>query len=223
MTEDVQLISKTTGAGKLDGMMAEEIIAYTARVSNPSNQANSETAPRLLAYLLDHSHWSPFEMADFTVEITTSRMISPQILRHWSFSFQEFSQRYAALDESGVVIYAARRQDSKNRQNSIDDLTDEVKKEWEDRQIKNWRSAFEHYQWAIDNQIAKECARAVLPLGAKTVLYMKGSVRDWIHYLTLRTENGTQAEHAWIADKIKAVFVDLFPSTAAALGWEQSS
>lgn len=198
---------------------AEEIITFCARVSNPSNQANMDTAPKLLKYLLKNNHWSPFELASLTIQIKTSRGISPQILRHRSFTFQEFSQRYAAVDESGLVTYAARRQDTKNRQNSIDDLSDEIKQEWNDRQLQNWRSSFEHYKWAIDNGIAKECARFVLPLGTATTMYMAGSVRSWIHYIQLRSENGTQMEHKEIAEACKEVFRQQFPIIAEALEW----
>ena len=197
---------------------AEKLIAYCARVSSP-NQENPDYA-KLLAYCIKNNHWSIFELATMVVEIKTSRGISPQILRHRSFSFQEFSQRYAAVDDSGVVIYAARRQDSKNRQNSVDDLSDAIKQEWNDRQMQNWKSSFEHYQWALDNDIAKECARFVLPLECATKMYMQGTVRSWIHYLQLRTGNGTQKEHKDIADEIKKIFVKQFPTIAEALEWK---
>lgn len=177
----------------------EQIIAYCARVSNPNNQNNTETMPKLLKYLQEHKHWSPFEMAHAVLEIETSRGISPQILRHRSFSFQEFSQRYQSVDDSGVVIYAARRQDKKNRQNSIDDLPEEIKREWEGRQLQNWKTSFDHYKWALDNGIAKECARFVLPLGSKTRLYMSGTIRSWMHFLETRTHESTQKEHRDIA------------------------
>lgn len=196
---------------------AEKLMAYCARVSSP-NQEKEEIAG-LLKYCAKHGHWSIFEMANMVVEINTSRGISPQILRHRSFSFQEFSQRYAAVDDSGLVIYAARRQDSKNRQNSIDDLGDDIKIMWEQRQLENWRTSFEHYQWALDNGIAKECARFVLPLGCSTKVYMQGTVRSWIHYIQLRTGNGTQKEHMDLAVDIKKVFVEAFPQTSKALEW----
>ena len=195
----------------------EGLMAYTARVSSP-NQTNTEYAG-LLRYCMKHGHWSVFEMCDLTVEIETSRGISPQILRHRSFAFQEFSQRYAAVDESGVMIYAARRQDTKNRQNSIDDIPKEIQNEWEQRQLENWKSCFEHYKWALDNGIAKECARFVLPLGTRTKMYMKGSIRSWIHYIDLRSSNGTQKEHMDIANAIKEVFCRKFPVIAEAKGW----
>lgn len=208
----VELVSVTPSA--------EEVITYCARVSNPANQAKVETAPRLLKYLIDHEHWSPFELASMTLQIKTSRGISPQILRHRSFTFQEFSQRYAAVEQGGLVLYAARRQDNKNRQNSIDDLSQEVKDEWEQRQLQNWKSSFEHYTWALNAGIAKECARFVLPLGTATTMYMAGTVRSWIHYIQLRTANGTQAEHKEIAEAAKSVFKAQFPSIAEALGWK---
>lgn len=192
-------------------------MAYCARVSS-SNQENPDYAG-LLRYCIKNKHWSVFELADMVLEISTSRGISPQILRHRSFTFQEFSQRYASLDDSGVVIYAARRQDTKNRQNSIDDLSEEVKKEWEERQQINWQCAFEHYTWALDQGIAKECARFVLPLGCQTRLYMHGNVRNWIHYIDLRSANGTQAEHMEIAQQAKEIFKEQFPTIAEALDW----
>jgi thymidylate synthase (FAD) len=196
---------------------AEKIIAYCARVSSP-HQDNPENA-KLLAYCIKHGHWSVFEMSNMVIEVKTSRAISAQILRHRSFSFQEFSQRYAAVDNSGIVVYAARRQDTKNRQNSIDDLSDAIKAEWEQRQLDNWKSSFEHYKWALDNGIAKECARFVLPLGCSTKVYMQGTVRSWIHYLQLRGDNGTQREHMDIANEIRDIFIEQFPTIAEALGW----
>jgi thymidylate synthase (FAD) len=196
---------------------AEKLIAYCARVSSP-NQENPNIAG-LLKYCIRNQHWSVFEMASMTLELTTSRGISPQILRHRSFTFQEFSQRYASVDESGIQIYAARRQDDKNRQNSIDDLTDEVKAEWEARQNENWKRSFEHYQWALDNDIAKECARFILPLGCTTKMYMQGTIRSWIHYIELRSAHGTQKEHMDIANECKKIFVEQYPVIGEALGW----
>lgn len=209
--ELVEMVSVTPGA--------QEVITYCARVSNPNNQLNFNNSSKLISYLIKHKHWSPFEMASMTLQIKTSRGIAPQILRHRSFTFQEFSQRYAAVDESGLTIYAARRQDDKNRQNSIDDLSDAIKQEWEDRQRENWKQSFEHYKWALDNGIAKECARFVLPLGCNTTLYMSGTVRSWIHYIELRAANGTQQEHMDIAIACKEVFKKELPDIAAALGW----
>lgn len=196
---------------------AEKLIAYCARVSSP-NQENSNIAG-LLKYCIKNQHWSVFEMGNMVVEIETSRGISPQILRHRSFTFQEFSQRYAAVDLSGVCIYAARRQDDKNRQNSVDDLSDEIKAEWTHRQLDNWKSSFEHYKWALDNGIAKECARFVLPLGCSTRMYMQGTIRSWIHYIELRSAHGTQKEHMDIANDIKKIFVEQYPTISEALGW----
>jgi thymidylate synthase (FAD) len=191
-----------------------------ARVSNPNNQDNLKTAPKLLKYLIDNKHWSPFEMLSLTVEINTSRGISPQILRHRSFSFQEFSQRYQSVDSSGVVLYAARRQDDKNRQNSVNDLDQDIRDEWELRQLENWRTSFEHYKWALDNKIAKECARFVLPLGTSTKMYMSGTLRSWIHYIQVRDfGTGTQVEHSEIVAQIKQSLIPLFPNTSEALGW----
>lgn len=209
--KEVELLSCTPGA--------EQVIVYCARVSAPNNQLKFDTSAKLIKYLIANKHWSPFEMASLTVQVKTSRGISPQILRHRSFTFQEFSQRYAAVDASGVVLYVARRQDDKNRQNSIDDLTDEVKQEWHQRQLANWKNAFEHYTWALDNGIAKECARFVLPLGCATTLYMSGTIRSWIHYIELRSSNGTQKEHMDLAIACKEVFKQQLPDIAAALGW----
>ena len=198
---------------------AEKIIGYCARASAPKNQLNFDTSAKLIAYCIKNQHWSVFETASLTLQIKTSRAIGTQILRHRSFTFQEFSQRYAAVDSSGVVLYAARRQDDKNRQNSVDDLGEEVKKEWNDRQLENWKQSFAHYTWALDNGIAKECARFVLPLGTSTTLYMSGTLRSWIHYCELRCSNGTQREHSDIAIECKNIFVQLFPDTAKALNW----
>jgi thymidylate synthase (FAD) len=206
----VELVSCTPGA--------EQVMLYCAKVSNPKNQLNFSNT-NLLKYCITNKHWSVFEQASIVMQVKTSRAISAQILRHRSFSFQEFSQRYSALDESGVVIYVARRQDDKNRQNSIDDLPEEVKAEWEQRQLDNWKRAFEHYTWALNNNIAKECARFVLPMQSATTVYISGTVRSFIHYLDLRASNGTQQEHMDIAIEGKKVFKDALPTVAAALGW----
>jgi thymidylate synthase (FAD) len=197
---------------------AEKTMGYCARVSNPANQDNPDVA-KLLAYCIKGQHWSVFEMGNICMELDTSRGISAQILRHWSFSYQEFSQRYSAVDESGIKIYAARRQDVKNRQNSLDDLSEEIKAEWIKRQQDNWKVAFEHYTWALNNQIAKECARFVLPLGTATKMYMNGTIRDWIHYINLRSDGATQLEHREIALDAKAIFIEQLPIVAKALGW----
>lgn len=209
----VRIISVTKPVAQdIDHLDQEDLIAYCARVSNPNNQINTDTMPKLLKYLQNHKHWSPFEMSHVTIEIDTSRGIAPQILRHRSFSFQEFSQRYQSLDESGVVLYAARRQDLKNKQNSVDDLSTEVKDEWSRRQLDAWRLCFDHYRWALDNGIAKECARFVLPLSSRTRLYMSGSVRSWLHYIDVRSDPSTQKEHRDIALACKEALREYFPS-----------
>lgn len=198
---------------------AEDLITYTARVSNPANQLNLDTSPKLIKYLLDNNHYSPFEQVDMGVEIETSRGIAPQILRHWSFSFQEFSQRYAQVSE--YISYPARRQDEKNRQNSIDDLSDVDKTWFEQEQSEIWTACKWSYDEAISRGIAKEQARFLLPLNTATRLYMKGNLRDWIFYLKLRSGNGTQLEHQEIARKIiSTCFVPNFPIISEVLGWD---
>jgi len=193
----------------------QDLIAYCARVSNPSNQLNQETAPKLLNYLAKHSHWSPFEMANATLEIETTRDIARQMLRHRSFAFQEFSQRYADIRDldDKVVIRKARLQDPKNRQNSV--MTDDVSLHmaWEVHQRKVWSEAMQSYAWAIENGIAKEQARAILPEGnTPSRLYMQGSIRSWIHYIELRSSNGTQQEHMDIAIACAEAITKIFPS-----------
>jgi len=191
---------------------AEEMIVKMARVSAPSNQDNMDTAPKLLRYLIKHKHWSPFEMANMCVEIETTRAISPQILRHRSFSFQEFSQRYADTNALGpAVIPHLRRQDNKNRQNSIDDLSSEEIGGYYRRISELYENAEHLYREMVSSGIAKECARSVLPLSTQTRLYMNGTIRSWIHYLDLRTDNGTQLEHRQIAGEIKRIFCKQFP------------
>ena len=194
---------------------ADDFVAYAARVSNPSNQANSETAPRLVRYLRKNKHWSPFEMVHAVMEITTTRDIARQILRHRSFSFQEFSQRYAdPTQDLGFVTREARLQDLNNRQNSIDITDDEaLKDEWTDRQKAVLDTIERHYSWAIANGIAKEQARAVLPEGMTVSrMYMAGSVRSWIHYCQLRMSNGTQREHRDVATSAWYELTNIFPS-----------
>ena len=193
----------------------QDLIAYCARVSNPSNQANTKTTPKLLEYLIKHKHWSPFEMASACIEIETTRDIARQLLRHRSFSFQEFSQRYADvrdLDDT-VVIRKARLQDPKNRQNSV--ITDDTNLHiaWEQHQRAVWQTAMTAYKWAIDNGIAKEQARVVLPEG-NTVsrLYVNGTIRSWIHYIELRSANGTQKEHIDLAFEVAAAISKIYPS-----------
>lgn len=194
---------------------AEKTIMYCARVSNPKNQ-DSEKAG-LLKYCLDHGHFSIFEMANMVVEIQTSRAISAQIIRHRSFSFQEFSQRYAEATE--FEVYPARRQDQKNRQNSVDDMSEEDKAWFEQAQNENNQNALSLYEQAISRGVAKEQARFLLPLSTKTKIYMNGSVRSWIHYIITRTEEGTQREHKEVAEEIKKIFCEQFPIIAAAKGW----
>jgi thymidylate synthase (FAD) len=195
----------------------EGLIAYVARVS--SKKQKNPSYAGLIKYCINHGHWSILEMGNATFEIVTSRMIAPQILRHRSFSFQEFSQRYSSVDSSGIELYAARRQDVKNRQNSIDDLPEEIKEEWNKRQLENWKHSFEHYKWALDNNIAKESARAVLPLQTNTRMFMNGTLRSWVHYINLRCDASTQKEHRDIADAIKREFKKNFPVISEAAGW----
>ena len=197
---NVVLVGMTKPSVMTGCSTANQLIAYAARVSNPSNQINDETAPKLLKYLIKNSHWSPFEMVSITMEITTTRDISRQILRHRSFSFQEFSQRYAK--SSNFIDREARLQDNKNRQNSV--VTDDIylKENWNMKQHEVIHKAKEVYEWALENGIAKEQARAVLPEGnTETTLYMAGTLRSWIHYYQLRSKNGTQKEHSDIAIK----------------------
>lgn len=214
----VKLVSLTKSADHELPLSPEELIVYTARVSSPKNQVDMDTAPKLLAYLIKHGHWSPFEMVDMTIEVTTSNAIATQILRHKSASFQQFSARYSEVLE--VEIYPARRQDNKNRQNSIDDLPQDVKDWWEESQYAVWAMCSERYKEALEKGIAKECARFLLPNAARTTLYMKAPVRTWIHYLTARTHPSAQKEHRDVAEAIKPIFMEHFPSTSEALGWK---
>ena len=197
---------------------AEELIAYMARVSNPSNQNNTETSQRLIRYLIEHKHWSPFEMVNMCVEINTTRSIAAQILRHRSFSFQEFSQRYSDVSNIGTpVIPALRRQDTKNRQNSIDDLH-QSSKEFFERKIEHLFSECQDvYKQLIEAGVAKECAREVLPLATPTRLYMNGTIRSWIHYCQLRCSNGTQLEHRMIANGVYKLLQEHLPNVCLAL------
>jgi len=198
----------------------QDLVAYCARVSNPSNQANSETSERLIKYLIKHKHWSPLEMVSVCIEVETTRDIARQLLRHRSFSFQEFSQRYAdptaELDDA-FVLREARMQDTKNRQNSVElDMTDEKQRllayEWERSQNRVLYAVKKEYEWAIKNGIAKEQARAVLPEGLTVSrLYVNGTLRSWIHYIDLRDGNGTQKEHAEIARACAEVIAKVFP------------
>ena len=197
---------------------AQELIAYCARVSNPSNQFNTETSEKLIKYLVRHQHWSPLEMVSACVEITTTRDIARQILRHRSFSFQEFSQRYAdPTKDLNFVIREARLQDTKNRQNSVElDLTtDEGRRlawQWEQMQQKVITAAKEAYTWAVDHGIAKEQARAVLPEGnTESRVYMNGTLRSWVHFIELRSANGTQKEHQLVALACAKAIAAIFP------------
>ena len=188
---------------------AEQLIAYMARVSNPANQSNPD-ATRLIRYLIKHKHWSPFEMVNMCVEIQTTRSIAAQILRHRSFSFQEFSQRYAQVAERPSSLNV-RRQDTSNRQNSIDDIDDFTKQAYQVKANLLYDHAYSLYQDMIDNGIAKECAREVLPLSAPTRLYMNGTLRSWLHYTDLRSSNGTQLEHKLISDSVKDLILNHTP------------
>ena len=195
---------------------AEELIAYMARVSNPANQNNTETSQRLIRYLIEHKHWSPFEMVNMCVEINTTRSIAAQILRHRSFSFQEFSQRYAEAMGSGVVP-ELRRQDTKNRQNSIDDL-DYLRQDLYSAKIQHlFDESYRLYEQMLEEGIAKECAREVLPLATPTRLYMNGTIRSWIHYCQLRCANGTQEEHRIIATGVYKLLQEHLPNVCAVL------
>lgn len=219
---EVKLISTTQPQieghdGKI--MSAEDVIAYCARVSNPSNQHNVKTAPKLLKFLIKHRHWSPFELANMCVEIRTSRGVAAQILRHRSFSFQEFSQRYSQalrLEELELRCPA-----EKNRQSSSDDLG----KQHEAYKIAkaSMEAAMNSYKHLLEIGVAKECARAILPLNTETTMYMNGTVRSWIHYINLRTEENTQKEHREIAEAIKLIFIDKFPTVGEALDWNPNS
>lgn len=192
----------------------QDLIAYCARVSNPSNQINSATTPKLLNYLIKHKHWSPFEMASACIEVDTTRDIARQLLRHRSFSFQEFSQRYADVRDLGdnFVLREARLQDTKNRQNSIEVDDEELQREWDRQQRRVLWMVEEVYKWAIDNGIAKEQARAVLPEGmTKSRLYVNGTIRSWIHFIELRSGNGTQKEHMELARAIAEAISKIYP------------
>jgi thymidylate synthase (FAD) len=192
---------------------AQELVAYCARVSNPANQFNTETSEKLIRYLVKHQHWSPLEMVSACCEITTTRDIARQILRHRSFSFQEFSQRYAdPTQELDFVLREARLQDPTNRQNSIDTQDNLLQIEWERAQKRVLFAVRDAYAWAIKNGIAKEQARAVLPEGlTESRLYMNGTLRSWIHFIELRSANGTQREHQEIARACAQVIADIFP------------
>ena len=208
---NVKLISVTPDA--------EKVMSYCARVSNPSNQTN-DNYTKLLKYCIDHQHWSIFEMAFLTLEINTTRGLAAQILRHRSFTFQEFSQRYADTNllVDNIPPFELRRQDNKNRQNSIDDISDDVRMKWNVQIREHFARAKGLYDGMIADGIAKECARFILPLATPTRLYMSGSSRSWLTYIALREKNGTQKEHIIIAKECKKIFCDQFPIISEALG-----
>lgn len=209
---DAKLISVTPNA--------EENIVYMARVSNPKNQANMETAPRLVKYLLKHKHWSPFEMASMQVEINTTRAVAAQVLRHRSFSFQEFSQRYSSVgDLPSIGLPHLRGQDKKNKQASHDNMDPVVVENLNSQIDKLYQSAQNVYDLLLEQGVAKECARSVLPLGTPTRMYMSGSIRSWIHYIEIRAGIETQLEHRLIAEAVKSIFVEQFPAIAEAMEW----
>ena len=216
MSSKVKLISYSQASDEFENLGLsdiQELIAFCARVSNPSNQLNSETSEKLINYLIKNYHWSPLEMVNVCLEIETTRDIARQILRHRSFSFQEFSQRSAnPTEDLDFVIREARLQDNKNRQNSIENESSELEIEWKNKQKKVIENAISTYEWAIQNGIAKEQARVVLPEG-NTVsrLYMNGTLRSWIHYIQLRASHGTQKEHIEIAKACALVISKIFP------------
>ena len=215
---NVSLISLTQPVGDAFGdLNPEDLIAFCARVSNPKNQMNTATAPKLLKFLIKHQHWSPFELISMCVEIKTSRAIAAQILRHRSFSFQEFSQRYSCATE--LEDYELRKPAEKNRQSSSDVIENTGLGSVYHIANRAMMGAMAAYQDLLDAGVAKECARAVLPLNTKTTMYMNGTVRSWIHYINLRTSEDTQKEHRDIACAIRDVFVEQFPNTSEALDW----
>lgn len=223
----VSLVALSKPSARTGTTTANELVAYTARVSNPANQNNTETAPKLIKYLVQNDHWSPLEMVHMTMEIKTTRDIARQILRHRSFSFQEFSQRYAVSEQ--FETRAARMQDPKNRQNSLEIdvrvrkdglVTPEgrIAEDWMIKQQSLLRETKEVYQWALDNGIAKEQARAILPEGnTASTLYMAGSLRSWVHYCQLRMGNGTQREHQKVAEQCWEIVEQHFPDIVEAL------
>jgi thymidylate synthase (FAD) len=199
---------------------AQDLVVYMARVSNPSNQDSDQGAEKLLSYLINHKHWSPFEMVSMCLEVSTTRSVSAQILRHRSFSFQEFSQRYADVTAIGTpVIPSLRRQDKTNRQNSTDDLDPNQTRLYYHRINHLFKESQDLYSKMVESGVAKETARDVLPLASPTKMYMAGTLRSWIHYIELRTANGTQKEHQNIALNAKNIFKQEFPIIAKALNW----
>ncbi len=216
---EVNLIGITKPSAYTDCSTANELVAWSARVSNPSNQNNTKTAPKLVQYLIKENHWSPLEMVHVSMEIRTTRDIARQILRHRSFSFQEYSQRYAdPTQDLGFVVREARLQDAKNRQNSIEVDDRRLQEEWTMRQIAVTDAALDAYEWAIANGIAKEQARAVLPEGlTESVMIMTGTLRSWVHYCQLRTDKATQKEHRIVAEQCWDIISHHFPDVKKAL------
>ena len=212
MNNQIKLVSVTPDA--------EQHMAYVARVSNPKNQDNEKFAG-LLKYCIQHGHWSVFEQAFMTVEINTTRGLAAQILRHRSFTYQEFSQRYADSSMLGdeIPLPELRRQDLKNRQNSTDDLHPQIMKRYNNRMEEHFREGMKLYQDMLKDGVAKECARFVLPLATPTRIYMTGSVRSWVHYIDLRSAHGTQKEHMEVAEGVRSIFREQFPTVAEALDW----
>jgi|TARA_R100000995_G_C3446256_1_gene105810 thymidylate synthase (FAD) len=210
----VKLVSSTPDA--------EKLMAYVARVSNPNNQGNDKFAG-LLKYCIKHGHWSVFEQAYMTVEINTTRGLAAQILRHRSFTFQEFSQRYADTNllADEIPMFDLRSQDLKNRQNSNDDVPENKKKDLQEKIAQHFVDSMDLYNELLANGIAKECARFVLPLATPTRIYMTGSVRSWVHYIDLRSAHGTQKEHMDVAEGVREVFTEQFPTVAEALEWSK--
>jgi thymidylate synthase (FAD) len=200
---------------------AEKTMAYVARVSNPNNQEN-ENYSGLLKYCIKHQHWSVFEQAYMTLELSTTRGLAAQVLRHRSFTYQEFSQRYAdsSLLAEKIPLPELRRQDTKNRQNSIDNIDPFVRQEFQIKMQRHFEEGMNLYKEMLDASIAKECARFVLPLAVPTKIYMTGSCRSWIHYISLRTANGTQQEHMDLANDCKKIFIEQYPTVAEALEWK---
>ena len=194
----------------------DNLVAYMARVSNPKNQNNKDTAPKLIKYLINHKHWSPFEMVSMCVKIETTRSIAAQILRHRSFSFQEFSQRYAEVTDTPVVP-DLRMQDHSNRQNSIDSMDEYKKQQFQLQLQQHYEQSMWLYKQMLEAGVAKECAREVLPVSTKTTMYMHGNLRSWIHYIDLRTSNGTQKEHMLIAQQCQQLVKQYFPAIASAV------
>ena len=212
-TEPTEIIAVNDNVS-IENISPEELIVYIARVSNPTNQMNMETAPKLINYLIKHKHWSPFEFVDVTFEIITRRSISAQILRHKSFSFQEFSQRYSTVTE--IQPIEMRRQGKTNRQSSEEPIPDFMLEKDIEQHFINSKML---YDKLINHGISRETARDVLPLSTETTMFMKGSVRSWIHYIELRCSSDTQKEHRIIADDIKSIFVNKFPNISEALNW----